>query len=146
MNFKVFVSIFFFASISLNSWSKEPKKLASAIETSKTTHQHILLYFSGSDWCRPCIRLSKEVLNTKEFKDFAGKNLLILQVDFPRGRNLTREEVLENIQLAEKYNPDGVFPLLVLLDDNLEVLTSLKYTSSDFNYYIQNLSPFLSQN
>ena len=44
----------------------------------------MLLFFTGSDWCGWCIRLQKEVLKTPEFTAWAKKNVVLVELDFPR--------------------------------------------------------------
>ncbi len=81
-------------------------------------HKMILLNFSGSDWCGPCIKLKKEVFESAEFEKYAAENLVLVRADFPRQKKnqLDQEQVAKNEALAEQYNPKGVFPLTVLID------------------------------
>ena len=90
----------------------------------KENHQMILINFSGSDWCGPCIQMHKEVFEKDDFKAFAKKNLVLLKADFPRleKNKLSTQQLKKNNELALKYNPDGDFPLTLLLDKNLKVL------------------------
>ena len=90
----------------------------------KENHQMILINFSGSDWCGPCIQMHKEVFEKDDFKAFAKKNLVLLKADFPRleKNKLSTQQLKKNNELALKYNPDGDFPLTLLLDENLKVL------------------------
>jgi len=78
----------------------------------------ILVCFSGSDWCRPCMLLEKGVFESKVFTKFAKKNLHLVRIDFPaRKKNrLSEEQAAYNEHLAERYNQRGEFPLVVLLD------------------------------
>ena len=87
-------------------------------ETAKTEHKNILLYFSGSDWCAPCVKFKKFIVNTPEFQSFATANLVIYNADFPRlsKNKLAKEVEKENENLADKYNSKGIFPLILLLD------------------------------
>lgn len=87
-------------------------------------HQNILLNFSGSDWCGPCIRLKKDVFETDAFKDFSSNSLVLLRADFPRNKKnkLTNEQLKHNEALAEKYNADGKFPYTILLDPQGKLL------------------------
>ena len=55
-----------------------------AIEIAIENKQDILLVFSGSDWCIPCIRLENEVWNSKEFIEYANNNLVLYRADFPK--------------------------------------------------------------
>lgn len=83
----------------------------------KEKNELILLNFSGSDWCVPCIGLRKEFLESEVFSDFASKNLVLVNADFPRRKKNAgaSEDVKRNEALAEIYNPNGVFPLTLLL-------------------------------
>lgn len=73
------------------------------------------LVFSGSDWCKNCIVFRKQVLESAEFKEFADKNLKLTNADFPQRIQLPKDVVERNEALAEKYNPKGEFPKLILL-------------------------------
>ncbi len=88
------------------------------LETAKTENKNVLLYFSGSDWCAPCVKFKKFIVNTPEFQTFATENLVIYNADFPRlsKNKLAKEVEKENEILADKYNSKGIFPLILLLD------------------------------
>ena len=43
-----------------------------ALAMAKKENKHILMIFSGSDWCRPCIRLKTSILDNKKFQDWAN--------------------------------------------------------------------------
>lgn len=77
----------------------------------------ILLNFSGSDWCAPCIKLKKDVFEQDVFTVYAEKHLVLLRADFPRLKKnqLPVAQVKHNEKLAEKYNPQGKFPYTLLL-------------------------------
>ena len=81
-------------------------------------HKYILLNFSGSDWCGPCIKMKKEVFENDQFLSLADKSLVLLRADFPRSKKnqLPKDQVKHNEALAEQYNPNSRFPLTVLLD------------------------------
>lgn len=88
------------------------------LETAKSENKSVLLYFSGSDWCAPCVKFKKLIVNTPEFQTFATENLVIYNADFPRlsKNKLAKEVEKENETLADKYNSKGIFPLILLLD------------------------------
>jgi len=87
-------------------------------------HKLILINFSGSDWCGPCIRLRKEILESSTFESYASDHLVLVRADFPRQKKdqLSKEQVKLNEALADKYNPDGKFPYTLLVDENGKVL------------------------
>ena len=91
---------------------------------SSEKHELILLNFSGSDWCGPCIRFRKEIFDSEVFKQFAGDNIVLVNADFPRLKKhqLVKELIKQNELLAEKYNPDGRFPFTLLIDAEGKVL------------------------
>jgi thioredoxin-related protein len=88
------------------------------------THKLILINFSGSDWCGPCIRLRKEILESSNFEEYAADHLLLVRADFPRQKKNQpgKEQIKLNEALAEKYNSEGKFPYTLLVDENGKVL------------------------
>lgn len=90
----------------------------------KEKNELILLNFSGSDWCIPCIGLRQEFLESEAFSDFAAKNLILVNADFPRRKKnqIDSELTKRNEKLAEQYNPNGAFPLTLLLNSDGKVL------------------------
>ena len=87
-------------------------------------NKYILLNFSGSDWCGPCIKMRKEVFESEAFISVAERKLVLLRADFPRSKKnrLPPELVAHNEKLAEKYNPLGKFPYTLLLDPDGKVI------------------------
>lgn len=92
----------------------------------KSSHKLILVNFSGSDWCGPCIRLRKEILESAEFETYAKEKLVLVRADFPRQKKnqLPKDQIKRNEALADKYNMDGKFPYTLLMDENGKVLKS----------------------
>ena len=93
-------------------------------QLAKEEDRKVLLVFSGSDWCRGCILFDQQVLQDEVFQDFATENLAFYKADFPRkNKNKPTPEVIrQNEQLIIKYNPNGMFPYVLLLDENEQVL------------------------
>ena len=91
-----------------------------AKQVAEKSHKMILLTFSGSDWCVPCIRLHKEVFESAEFEKYAENNLVLVNADFPRLKKnrLSKEQTMMNEHLADQFNRNGSFPLTILLDAN----------------------------
>lgn len=110
--------IVLFLLISSFSFSQKNEIFSQKLELAKTENKNVLLYFSGSDWCAPCVKFKKFIVNTPEFQSFATENLVIYNVDFPRlsKNKLTKEVEKNNELLADKYNSKGIFPLILLLD------------------------------
>lgn len=95
-----------------------------AKKIAKEKNELILLNFSGSDWCGPCIVLHRDYLASPVFTDMANSNLILVNADFPRKKkNIgTPEQVKRNEDLAEIYNKEGSFPLTLLLDADGKVI------------------------
>jgi thioredoxin-related protein len=90
----------------------------------KKEHRLILLNFSGSDWCGPCIMLRKDIFDDPAFLEFADSALVLVNADFPRMKKnqLSGQQQQQNDQLADQYNSQGKFPLTVLLDSDGKVI------------------------
>lgn len=104
----------------------------------------IVLVFQGSDWCAPCIKLDREVWSTNTFKTYAKEHYVMLQADFPRKKKNALPESLTNAnaQLAEMYNPNGIFPFVVVLDKTGKVLGQTSYKKTTPTEYIKTLESF----
>jgi thioredoxin-related protein len=109
----LWITLFSFL-FSSSSWETD---FSQAKKRAETEHKMILLNFSGSDWCGPCIRLREEIFEKDTFKQFAAGHLVLVNADFPRLRKhqLSKEQQAANDQLAEVYNKKGIFPLTLLL-------------------------------
>lgn len=111
-------------SITQISFSQQVNTLESSLTKAKQEHKKVLLYFSGSDWCAPCIKFKKTFIQNKAFQSFASENLIVVNADFPRLKKnaLSAEQTTENEKLADKYNANGIFPLVLVLDENRKVI------------------------
>ena len=115
------ICLFFLLTILPVQWEPD---FNNAKKIAKEKNQLILLNFSGSDWCGPCIMLRKDYLESETFQTMANDNLVLVNADFPRKKkNIgTPQQVKRNEELAEIYNKEGNFPLTLLLDANGKVL------------------------
>ncbi|MEZ4945162.1 MAG: thioredoxin family protein [Cyclobacteriaceae bacterium] len=111
-----------------------------AFASSRETQKPVLLIFSGSDWCAPCIRFQRTVLSDEQFQLYASDHLIVLKADFPQRKKLAKDIEKQNEQLAEKYNPKGLFPHIVLLSSNQSVLSTLPYKNQNTAQFISMLS------
>ncbi|AWI25255.1 thioredoxin family protein [Flavobacterium pallidum] len=95
-----------------------------AKKSAKENHQLILLNFSGSDWCGPCMVTKKDYFENEAFLAMAKTSLVLVNADFPRKKkNIPSAEIVKrNEALAEKYNKQGMFPFTLLLDADGKVL------------------------
>jgi len=96
--------------------------LPKALDKAKADKKMVLMDFTGSDWCPPCKALHKTVLTSAEFQKFADDNLILVEVDFPQGKEQTEELKASNKALAKKYEIEG-YPTVIVLDAQGNQLT-----------------------
>jgi len=110
-------------SLSFTKWQTDFEK---AKVMAREENRVILLNFSGSDWCAPCMHLRKEVFDNDGFQQFADRSLVLMNADFPRGKKnqLAKDLQRQNEILADRYNPLGKFPYTVLLNADGSVIQS----------------------
>lgn len=105
----------------------------------------LLLVFSGSDWCAPCIKLEKNIWQSAVFNQFASEELVLYRADFPQKRKnrLSEHLVKSNQKLAEEYNPKGYFPHVVVLDESGNVIGVMGYAKISPEEYIEKIKAVL---
>src|SRR3954452_19433304 len=79
----------------------------------------IVAYFRGSDWDDYCKKLDRDVLNTELFVDWAEKNVVLLDVDFPADKRQSPSQKKHNDALKDRYSVIKV-PTFVFLDSDGE--------------------------
>jgi thioredoxin-related protein len=116
-----------------------------AKEIASNDNKPIILVFQGSDWCAPCIKLDRDVWSTNYFQNYANEHFVMLQADFPRRKSnaLSKTQAEANAKLAEKYNNKGIFPLVVVLDKNGNVLGKTSYKKMSAESYVSELNGFI---
>lgn len=144
MKLKIFSSLFIVfltGSLAAQEWNTS---LDAAKKQAQAQDKNIILVFSGSDWCAPCIKLDKNIWQSEAFKAEAAKEWIMVKADFPKKKgNLQTEELkAANAVLSEKYNKEGAFPLVVVLDKNGKVLGKTGFKNVSPEDYIKLLHSF----
>jgi protein disulfide-isomerase len=93
-------------------WTSDYKK---AQQEAKASHKLLLIDFTGSDWCGYCFQFDRAILSQPQFKDYASKNLVLMEVDFPVRKAQTVETRKQNLELKQRYQVEG-FPTLIVLN------------------------------
>jgi thioredoxin-related protein len=112
------------------------------------SHKLILVNFSGTDWCGPCIRLRKEILESAVFEKYASDHLILVRADFPRQKKnqLPADQVKLNEALADRYNSEGIFPYTLLIDEKGRVLKAWNgYPNETPERFVQELADITSK-
>jgi thioredoxin-related protein len=78
-----------------------------ANEESQKTKKPIFAFFTGSDWCGWCKKLQADVFSKKEFITWAKKNVILLELDFPRTKQQPQEIVQQNNSLQQTFQVRG---------------------------------------
>jgi thioredoxin-related protein len=106
---KIILIAFFFVGLSVSQaqelkWYTNVKEAATV---SKKEKKPLMLFFTGSDWCGWCIRLQKEVLKTPEFSKWAKKNVVLVELDFPRRTPQDSITKRQNNELQQAFGIQG---------------------------------------
>lgn len=112
------ISCLWVAMASLNLRAASPAwltDLESAKAIAARDKKLILADFTGSDWCGWCMKLKSEVFDQPGFQAYANQNLVLLEVDFPRGKTLPAALTEANQALAQRFKVQG-FPTLIILN------------------------------
>ncbi len=148
----LFISIILFVLLNANAQTHTPLDTAiwktdyeSAKHLALENMRPILMVFSGSDWCKPCVKLREQILVSPEFSAWAKDEAVCLSVDFPsqKKNQLPPELKAHNDQLAEKFNKNGIFPLVILVTADGTVLGSIGYENVSPAEYIESLNKII---
>jgi len=127
------------AATNVYKWETD---IAVAKKRAKDEKKPMLLDFTGSDWCGWCMKLKKEVFDTPEFQKYAKEKLVLMEVDFPHGKKLSKEETEQNEKLAQEYNVGG-FPTIILLSSKGAKVGQTGYQDGGPEKYIEHLKGIL---
>nr|MCU0781790.1 thioredoxin family protein [Akkermansiaceae bacterium] len=86
--------------------------LDKALAQAKKENKLVLVEFTGSDWCPPCMFMREKVFSKKEFVAKASEKFVLVEIDMPRG---DQETAKKNEPTVRKFKVRG-FPTIVLLD------------------------------
>lgn len=128
------------AAASGENWDTD---LAAALEKGVKENKPVLADFSGSDWCKWCIKLDEEVFSQDAFKKFAADSLIPCVIDFPRDKSLIpADQAAKNKEYAAKYGVSG-YPTVLLLEPDGSVFLKTGYREDGAGEYVKFLSSIL---
>jgi thioredoxin-related protein len=114
-----------------------------AFSAATRTGKDILLIFSGSDWCIPCIRFERKILTDTAFQLFASTRLIMLEADFPQRKKVPDSLRTVYESLAAKFNSEGEFPHIVLLSSDNRLLATLPFSDQSADEFIKAIKAFI---
>ncbi|MGA3164425.1 MAG: thioredoxin family protein [Verrucomicrobiota bacterium] len=132
-------TVFWQVNAAESTWLTDlPKAEAKA----KAENKIVLVDFTGSDWCGWCIKFKKEVLDTAEFQEYAAKNVVLVELDYPHKKVQADDLKKANAALKTQFNVHG-FPTLLVLDKNgKEIGRQVGYSKGGPQAFIAKLEGF----
>lgn len=132
-------TVFWWVNAAENTWLTDlPKAQAQA----KPENKNVLMDFTGSDWCPWCIKFKKEVLDTAEFQEYAAKNVVLVELDYPNKKVQSAELKKANAALKRQYDIHGYPTLVVLNKDGKEIGRQVGYSKGGPKAFIAKLEKF----
>lgn len=139
----VFVIMIIVFAVKANAAAWETD-FAKASQQAQKSGLYMLLYFSGSDWCHWCQKIDGEFFSSDVFKEFAGKNLICVTVDFPRYKTVEKEIKEQNDALVKKYNVHG-YPKVIILSPEGELAGQTGYSKIDAKEFVGSLKKMIDE-
>lgn len=142
---KVVTQIIFFLFVSCTFSQEWKSNYADALQQANDESKPIVLVFSGSDWCGPCIKLDKAIWKSDTFISYSAENYVLYKADFPRKKSnqLLKKIAAKNAILADQFNSKGYFPLVVILNAKEDILGVVGYKNISAQDYISLLNSYI---
>ena len=107
--------------------------------------KHLLINFSGSDWCTWCIRLDREVFSQEAFLAKAKEKFVLVLLDFPEDSSRQSPELKkQNEALREQFGVEG-FPSVYLAKADGAPFAQTGYQDGGPEAYLTHLDGLLEQ-
>jgi protein disulfide-isomerase len=142
MKLKLLLLLFSFTCLPVLASSGWQTDMEKALEEAKASNRYLLLNFTGSDWCGWCIKLDNEVFSKDVFKEYASKNLILVELDFPRKSPISDELKQQNQALMKKHGIRG-FPTILVLDPSGNLLHRTGYKAGGPEAYVDLLKSII---
>ena len=116
--------------------------LEEARAIAEATDKAIVMVFAGSDWCAPCKVFKRTVLTEEAFLRGGKDDYVVVYLDYPsKKRNqLPEAQAAYNKAMAERYNEQGVFPRIYLLDAGGETIREMKFAGQTAEEFVGELA------
>jgi thioredoxin-related protein len=101
-------------------------------------NKKVLLFFSVPERCESCNNLERNIFKSPEFIEFASENYVLVKIDFSYdAQELTKAQLEKNLLIVEKYNKDGFFPHVVVLNKDAKITSKVDvYTRETPQQYL----------
>jgi len=106
----LFVNNFLYGQVTkIDEWETARRK-------AEQENKKILIILTGTEWCKPCIKLEENVIEQTDFIEFANKNLVIFEINLPKRLELTSKVAKDYHNFKTKYETNSL-PSLILVDE-----------------------------
>jgi thioredoxin-related protein len=139
-----FFMTFFGLTVSVFAGDGWMTNFEAAQAKAKAENKPLLVNFTGSDWCGWCIKLHEEVFGEAAFQDYAKAELVLLELDFPRGKPQSAELKAQNEKLAQQYGIRG-FPTILLLSSDGKLIEKTGYQRGGPEAYVEHIKGILAK-
>ena len=112
-----------------------------AVKEAARENKKVLLFFSVPDYCDVCRKLEKDIFSSNAFQNYALANYVLVKIDFSnQSSESSAEQKEQNLLIVEKYNKDGFFPLVVILNKDSKIVWKMNpYKNETPEEYVSQL-------
>jgi thioredoxin-related protein len=127
--------LFFLPKSKAQQWQND---LQIGLKEAAQQNKKVLLFFSVPERCESCNKLERNIFKSPEFIEFASENYVLVKIDFSYdAQELTKAQLEKNLLIVEKYNKDGFFPHVVVLNKDAKITNKVDvYTRETPQQYL----------
>ncbi|MEK6249356.1 MAG: thioredoxin family protein [Planctomycetales bacterium] len=127
-------------------WSSN---MTEAMKTAKKEGKDILMNFTGSDWCKWCVVLDRQVFSKNAFKGVVPDNFVLVEFDFPRSpqeiAKLGKETIAQNNSWNKRLRVTG-YPTIFLASADGTPYAKTGYRKGSADDYVAHLTDLQNAN
>jgi thioredoxin-related protein len=113
----------------------------SAKEQSELSGKKILIILTGAEWCKPCVKMEKNVMENQQFIDYANQNLIIFEINIPRNQNYNTKTMKDYLHFKNKYATNAL-PIMILVDKNGTEILRISNNLSSLENVLEKLKKY----
>jgi thioredoxin-related protein len=122
MTTRLFILAFLWVSSPTCTAQQWQNDLQVGLKEAAQMNKKVLLFFSVPERCDACNRLERNIFKSPEFIEFASENYVLVKIDFSyEAEELSKDQLEKNLLIVEKYNKDGFFPHVVVLNKDAKI-------------------------
>jgi thioredoxin-related protein len=126
---KTFINIILLLFLIQIGFSQEVKMITDwkeAKELARKENKQILIILTGSEWCAPCKKMDKKVIDNPEFEKYVEQNLIVFLNDLPSGELVINSKVYQDYEKFKKKYQSNSLPSLILTENDGTKIKTLK--------------------